>query len=138
MDKNIAAILNDNAVTVHVTLNQDAKQQRYTYVVDKTKLQLNVGDTVVVHARSQLSLAVVQEVNEELEITPNDSIKYGWIIDKVDTDGYNQQVSINQQIEKTLSKSYQVTMRRSFAQSILESLPDAERQTLATLINPEK
>lgn len=157
MDKNIAALLREDAKTVHVTFEEidrdflDEVEERfvttpagaklriggnagprlYTYV---THLEVKTGDTVVVLANKETKLATVVRVDSEVEIEPNSNVAYKWVIDKVDLVAYEENQQRNEEIEKTVSEAYRVNLRRSFAQTVLQGVEDSRREQLTLLL----
>lgn len=130
MDKNIAAILRNDARTVHVRFDQNGKL--YTYV---THLAIKEGDFVIVQVECHLKVVEVIKVDEELEIDPNSDIKYHWIVDRVDLESHQENEAKNAKISKTLGKAYQANLRRSFADTVMASLPDGKREEIALLLS---
>lgn len=160
MDKNIAALLREDARTVHVLFpydnggigqndarlqgqpkvaahpNEASKQWEdgrplYTYVTD---LALKVDDYVVVPARGQFKLAMVKRVDEGVEIEPNADITYAWVIGQVDVAGYDANLARNREIEATVGKAYQARLKRSFAEEILHGIGGPASDRLHVLI----
>lgn len=130
MDKNIAAILRENTKTVHVMLHvgkgDDPVIKTYTYV---TTLDLEPSDLVVIDANGICRVAEVMRVDNDLEIEPNSSIKYKWVIAKVDTKAYNADMVRNTEIERRLAGVYRKNARAAYAQQFLEGV-DAETVAL--------
>ena len=152
MDKNIAALLREDTRTVQVSFDQIAEDfdedvpapkgyatnrpkapgaKLYTYVTDLT---LALGDTVIVEARGNLSLAFIRDVHDDVKIEPNSDITYKWVVAKVDLSGHAENVRRNSEIEQTVTEAYRNNMRRSFAQQILAGVDDAHRDGLARLL----
>jgi hypothetical protein len=153
MDKNIAALLREDAHTVHVSFDQVAEDfddedsqptkaytsnrpkspnaKTYTYVTD---LPLVVGDTVVVEAQGKINLAFIRRVDEDVKIAPNSGTTYRWVIAKVDMTGYEANIERNKEIEQAVSDAYRNNLRRSFAQQILSGVDDSHRESLQRLI----
>jgi hypothetical protein len=121
MDKNIAAILREDAKTCAVQFaNNDggSVSQPYTYV---THLDLEPGDYVVVPAGGQdaLKIAEVVRVDDDLEIEPNASVKYKWVVDVVNVKAARENRDRNAEIEKMLASSYRTNARQAYAQQFL-------------------
>jgi preprotein translocase subunit YajC len=138
MDKNIAALLREDAVTVRVQFQQTVAEQKqgftqqsYQYV---TNLKLQEGDKVVVDGGGKMKLAEVVEVHETVEIKPNEDIQYKWILLKVDLSEALANAQRNKQIEDTVSDAYRANLRRSFAQQILSGVDDSQRDALTLLL----
>lgn len=143
MDRNIAALLREDARTVHVRYFETqvdpgtfrpatfrpAKQ--YTYV---THLGVKVGDKVVVQASGQIMIAEVKKVDEDVQIEPNDSIKYAWVISVVDTAAFEANMERNRQIEASVADAYRKNLRRSFAEQVLSGLTKAKRLEVSKLL----
>ena len=73
----------------------------YTY---KTRANLASGDLVIAPNNSGESIkygfAIVVEVHEVVEIEPESTIKYGWIMQKVDTDAYAEALRSDEEWRK--------------------------------------
>jgi hypothetical protein len=149
MDKNIAAFLRTDAKTVKVCFIQDRfkdeddysvtllgkdfnlSPKAYTYI---TNLDLKRDDLVVVYAVGIPKIAVVMEIDEEIDISPNDKIEYKWIISKVDFTSYLENIKKNAQINKTCKEAYKKNSRKQFAALLLAEMPEESRTELLTLI----
>jgi len=143
MDKNIAALLREDARTVHVTYfstRQDkgfnidpAPAKHYTYV---THFPLVKNDKVVVMAGGQIMLAQVMHVDDEVKIDPNDSTRYAWVIAKVDMEAHEANMARNRAIEESVADAYRLSLRRSFAEQVLGNLSKTKRLEVAKLLKP--
>jgi len=138
MDKNIAALLREDAVTVEVAYQQSeaerkqgALPQTFKYV---TNLKLATGDKVLVEASHRLRLAEVHDVHAGVEIRPNEEIQYKWVLQKIDLTEAIANAGRNKQIEDTVADAYRNNLRRSFAQQILSGVDDAQRESLTLLL----
>jgi len=120
MDKNIAAILREDTTTVQVTFSDsvNGRSRPYTYI---SSIALEVGDTVIVASGSEenFKMATVHSVDKELDIEPNSTTKYKWIVGKVDLTAHKQNMARNAEIEKLLAKTYRVNARQAYAQQFL-------------------
>ena len=149
-EKNIAALLDEQAHTVQVAFTTDAEALHYTYVTD---LDLTVGDVVVVPVPVRiiptrkedirrvladknvcLKLAVVQAVDKTVDIPANDDKEYAWVIAKVDTTAHAEKMERNRQIERAVAQAYQRSLRKSFAERILGELAEDDRVSLLKLL----
>jgi hypothetical protein len=128
MDKNIAAILREDAKTVQVTFPGNDKP--YTYV---THLDVVPGDFVVVKAREALQVVCVKSVDADLAIEPNSDVRYAWIVAKVDMASHAENTARNEAIEKTLAETYRKNARQAFAQTLLAGAPEDQRAQLLAL-----
>jgi hypothetical protein len=121
MDKNIAAILREDAKTVSVQfLNNKgfAQSSSYTYI---THLDVKIGDLVVVPAgaENELKICEVTDVHEDFQIEPNADCKFKWIIDVVDIDAARENQQRNKEIESMLAASYRTNARQAYAHQFL-------------------
>ena len=121
MDKNIAAILREDAKTCAVRFmgsNGSPESAPYTYV---THLNIEVGDYVVVPTGCQdaLKIAEVVRVDDDLEIEPNADIKYKWVVDVVNVKAARENRDRNAAIEGMLAASYRTNARQAYAQQFL-------------------
>lgn len=139
MDKNIAAILREDARTVTVRYTSgrtygsktDDANTAYTYV---TTLALSPGDLVVVPCKSHFSVAEVVEMHDDLRIQPNEDIQYAWVAQKVDLTEFLQIREQNKALQEVVGKAYQQNLRRSFAQSVLANLSDEQKSAVTGLL----
>jgi len=123
MDKNIAAILREDATTISVMFTNDngmPGSRSYTYV---THLPVEVGDFVVVPTGSSdlWKIAEVTAVHAELDIEPNADIKYKWVVDVINASAARENTARNQEIEKMLAKSYRMNARQAYATQFLSN-----------------
>jgi hypothetical protein len=121
MDKNIAAILREDAKTVSVQfMNNKGSTQgsSYTYI---THLDVKVGDFVVVPAGydNELKVCEVTDVHEDFQIEPNADCKFKWIIDVVDIEAARENQQRNKEIESMLAASYRTNARQAYAHQFL-------------------
>lgn len=131
MDKNIAAILRNDTHTVSVSFS-GGTSKHYTYI---TNLDFNVGDFAVVCVSGEFKVVTIEKVSDDLNITPNSDVTYKWIAAKLDLTEYWSNMARNEEIEKTLSKAYQRSMRESVASSVLARLPDDVRAAVTPLLS---
>lgn len=133
MDKNIAALLRTDTRTVEVLLYTDSTRapKAYTYVTD---LDLQVNDKVVVDANGEYKLAEIAAVHDGVNIEPNSSMQYKWIISKVDTTQYDANMAKNKEIEQMVGKNYQQNLRRGFAEQILNGMDAKGRNAVTKLL----
>jgi hypothetical protein len=133
MDKNIAAILREDAITIGVLFEGNEKQ--YTYVCT---FPVKVGNRVVVDARGEFKVAYVARVDSDLQIRPDSSTQYKWVVDVIDLERYSRIEEENSEIETVVSKAYQSNMRRSFAATVLASIGEDAKNRLTSIIDPHK
>lgn len=140
MDKNIAAILREDARTIEVRYttgrmygnkSEDANAT-FIYVTDIADLK--EGDLVVVPCQKHFSVAEVVEMHDDLRIQPNDEIEYRWVVQKVDAARYYKTLEQNRELQGVVGKAYQQNIRRSFAQSVLANLSDSDKAAVAGLL----
>ena len=121
MDKNIAAILREDAKTISVQFLNDEGMNvgnSYTYI---THIEVEVGNFVVVPSGSYecLKICQVDEVHDDLNIEPNADIKYKWVADVIDLNAYQENQRRNKEIEGMLAASYRVNARAAYANQFL-------------------
>ena len=155
VDKNLPAILDDSAFTVHVRFQHSEGSTTYLYVSNIQSLK--VGDVVVVSTSSpsrpagewlkehlgelfpdRLDIAIVVQVDNEVLIDPGRQIKYTWIVSKLDLSYYNALSIRNKDIESKYASAYKLNMRRQFAAGIRASLPSDELEALQKLLGSNK
>lgn len=100
-------------------LLSDLSPKEYTYV---THLDFKVGDLAVVRAAGSIKVAYVCRVDDGCEIEPNQSVKYSWVIDRVDQEEYDKQMDINKELETTVNKAYKQNVKNQFRQLVLGTI----------------
>lgn len=136
MENNIAAMLMPRAKTVDVRFfgsDGAPSGSTYRYISEQP---LEQDDIVVVQTGSnnRMVTAVVAEVHDDLLIEPNEDIKYKWVVAKVDIKPFEALQERIKEIERQVSGAYKRNLRRGFADAVLASLPDNERNDLQKLI----
>jgi len=132
MDKNIAALMREDAHTVHVKF-APGDRQKYTYVASKS-LGLKVDDTVVVMTENGLWVATIKTCDDTVIITPGDERTYKWVIDKVDMAAYEADMKRNEEIERITAAAMRTNMRSSFAHNVISAVTGHERDALLKLL----
>lgn len=137
MDKNIAALIREDAKTVGVSFSSGGKV--YTYV---TNLDFALGDFVVVSVyraseafENTLQVVCIVEVHNELRIEPNSDIKYKWIMAKLDTSVALENEAKNAEIEALLQNAYVSNIRKQFRQQMLENVDVTTVERLSAVLN---
>jgi hypothetical protein len=146
MDKNIAALLREDAKTVHVSFDMDyekatrngeiayaatLKRKVYTYV---TNLSLSPGDSVIVDAQGVMKVVHVISVDADVQLEPNADVYYKWVVCKVDTSGDTENMVRNIAIERTVADAYRANLKKSFSQQILSGLSEDKLKEVQLLI----
>lgn len=152
MDKNIATFLREDTKTVGVRFIQDnfdksdkgyrpmtimgddmyrLSEKVYTYVTD---LDLKEKDLVLVFAQGVPKIVVVDRVDDEISIQPNDDVEYKWIVCKIDLTQYNENLMKNAEIVRTVGQSYKKNVRRQFQAMMTEGLEEADRIKLLSIV----
>jgi hypothetical protein len=128
-EKNIAAFLRDDAVTVLVAFENNAEAKCYTYI---SHLPVKVGDIVAVVARDLLTIGYVTFVDNELKLEPGSEIKYKWIVGIIDKDAHFENEKKNAEIEQVVSEAYRSNIKRAFSQQVFAGLEsNAQKRILA-------
>lgn len=144
MERNIAAMMHDEAKTVGVKFQNRAEKvglqglpvaKEYTYV---TIQPLAVGDLVAVYAGGAIQVAEVSRVDALLDIEPNDNKEYEWIVQKLDTKPYEAQAARNDALKTLIKENYKLTARSQMRELMLNSLSaDKAKEALALLNTPK-
>lgn len=143
MDKNLAAFLREDAYTIKVKFQKDSQDQyhdnEYTYVTNIPGIAF--GDFVVVPYKSRnsnavrLSVAIVCEVHNDVDIEPNSDIQYAWVTSRIDMQASIKLAEENETITKQLAKAYRTNARRSFAQSVLEAADNDTKLLISGILH---
>ncbi len=151
IERNIAALLREDAKTIRVrfyesqydkvrrennsiandTMETFTSQKVYSYVTD---LELELGNMVVVEAAGQFKVALVVEVDDSVKVEPGHEYQLRWVVCRIDTTAYEQNMKRNKEIEELVQQAYQKNLRRSFAQQILAGVDDTARDNLQKLL----
>ena len=138
MDKNAVAFIRNDVISLHVVFPEPSGvsgfPRKYHYLT--TDSSIDQDDWVIVEVRGVFKCARVSLAPRELQIEPNSSITYKFIVGKVDTSAYQTLLESNSKIEDMLKTSYRTTLREGFRQTLLAGL-DAEKQaSLSIILNP--
>ena len=145
MDKNIAALLRQDAKTIRVTFEQtrydreyisrnggEREQQKlYNYV---THLDVKVGERVLVEAAGQMKVVTVVNVDDTVQVQPNAEYELQWVIMKIDLTEHEANMERNRKIEEAVADAYRANLRRSFAAQILSGVEGEARAQLENLL----
>ena len=91
-------------------------------------------DAAAMLNNQRLSIAKVVEIDELVDIEPNDDTEYKWVICRIDLEDYAALLVRNKQITDAVQEAYKQTLRRTFAERILGELPDSTRTALTQLL----
>lgn len=134
VERNIAALMREDAKTVEVNFNDGSKS--YTYI---TSLDIKVGDHAVVDCGGDdFKVVQVLEVHDDVEIEPNSDTKFKWLVAKFDLDHYKSNEAKNEQIEKVMATGYRTNIRRQFAASVMACLSDEKKAELTAIVSGEQ
>lgn len=150
MDKNAVAFIRNDVRTLLVAFIDSEKgsteeytpealrqralpYQKYTYLTIDPNLQ--AGDWALVSVRGIIKTAYVVSVSDELGIEPNAPVTYSFIVGRVDLAPYQSLVEQNAKISDMLRTSYQSSLREGFRQTLLNGLPEDQRNSISLLLN---
>jgi hypothetical protein len=102
MEKNIAALLRTDLVTIHVSF-LDGTGKLYTYV---SRFSVEPSDYVIVYAVNTLKVVKVEVVDSCVKLQPGDAIKYKFVVDVINMANYTADMERNKQIEETVAVAY--------------------------------
>lgn len=135
MERNIAAIMREDAKTVEVNFG-GTSSKIYTYVTD---LDVAVGDHAIVECGNDgLKVVQIMGVHDDLNIEPNSDVEYKWLVAKFDLEHYKLNQAKNAEIETVMATGYRNNMRRQFAASILAGLSEDKQAELSSIISGQK
>lgn len=144
MERNIAALLREDAYTIRVTFNTARRDQTYlkahpdesvkSYNYVTTIPGLKIGDFVVVEAAGQYKVAIVEFVDNSVEIPPQYEHELRWVIAKVDFSPFEALMAENAKIESLVQEAYKANLRRSFKQQILSGVDARDAEALQLLL----
>ena len=159
MDKNVAALLRNDAKTVGVRffLQKDqeayANSQRskslslgtmpeeelspetYTYVTNEN---FEPGDLAMVFVSQIPKVVRVTEVHPACQIEPDSSMQYKWIAAKIDLGSYLLNMSKNAEIEDVIAKSYKRSLKSQFKSLMLADVAPEDQQLLLAALGETK
>lgn len=146
-EKNIAALLREDAKTIRVTFNltryenewargeEHVQEKLYNYV---THFDVQVGDSVLVEAAGQMKVVTVVNVDDGVKVEPGADYALRWVIMKIDLTEHEANLKRNEEIEQLVQEAYQKNLRRSFAQQLLSGVDDDARNNLQKLLGGSK
>lgn len=119
MSVNLFAFLQTGARTI--TVNYQGYGNDYTYLT--TDNSIGVGCFVVVPCKpkdgpERLSVAVVVAVDNTVKLDPKDTLKYKWVIQKIDLSAANELKAREQQVLNLLEES----QRKRLVKDMLDEL----------------
>ncbi len=159
MDKNVAALLRNDAKTVGVRffLQKDqeayANSQRskglslgtipedelspktYTYVTNES---FEPGDLAMVFVSQIPRVVRVVEVHTSAQIEPNSSMQFKWIVAKIDLTNHLFNMSKNTEIENVITKSYKRNLKSQFKSLMLADVAPEDQQLLLAALGETK
>lgn len=152
MDKNAAAFIRNDVRTLLVAFIDSEKgsteeytpevirqralpYKKYTYLTIDQNIQ--AGDWALVSVRGIIKAVYVVSVSDELNIEPNAPVTYNFIIGRVDLTQYQSLVEQNAKISDMLRTSYQASLREGFRQTLLNGLPEDQRNNISLLLSKD-
>ena len=150
MDKNAVAFIRTDVRTISVAFIDTEKgsseeysaeglrqralpYQKYTYLTIDRGIQS--GDWALVNSRGIIKSVYVVSVSDELSIEPNAPVTYQFIVGRVDLAPYQSLTAQNNLIHETLKTSYQASLREGFHQTLLNGLPEDQRNSISLLLS---
>lgn len=159
MDKNVAALMRQDTRTVRVSLHPSSISVRHTSSFDPavsddespysppgpaaqpalytyvTHLNLKVGSYVAVIAKNVLSVGRVEKVDDGVEIEPNSTTKYQWVVAEIDVAPYLANQDHNKKLESVVTDAYKANLRKSFAAQVMVGIEDqATKESIQRLL----
>ena len=112
MNRHLISMLQTGYSTVAVTF-MTGSQGLYTY---KTRESFQVDDLAVVEVGCEMKIVRVREVHAEPQIDINLTRDYKWIVCKVDTTNYREELEREKIFRKEMFKIESVAPTHSFGQ----------------------
>lgn len=152
MDKNAVAFIRNDVRSLSVAFVDSEKgsseeytpealrqrvmpYQKYTYLTIDPNIQ--PGDWVLVEVKGIVKTVYVTAVSDELSIEPNAPIPYKYIVGRVDLTPYQALLAQNAKIHEMLRTSYQASIREGFRQTLLNGLPEDQRNSISLLLSKD-
>lgn len=142
--RHMLAFLQDNYTTVSVKFLNDigiiSGSKDYTY---KVLLEDNIkeGDTCVVDVSGVKKLVVVTAVHSTPKIDPSAQYDFKWIVQRIDTSRYDQQVAVEEKVRDMFFEIERENQRKKFVDEFktgLEGRPLELFNEAVALINSTK
>ena len=117
---NLAAILNEDLVTVRGTFEKETADKIYTYKCHKDiATTLGVGDFLIVEGMHHgFSVMRVTAIDDELDINPESDIFYKWAVGKADLAFYQSLKAAEEKQVEHLQKQRRRAVRHAYIQSL--------------------
>ena len=132
MEKNLAALIRDDAKTIKVQFGQTGKV--YTYV---THLDVKIGDHVVVPTsdENRYSVAEVKAIDDKCNIDQGSDLEYKWVIHVFNLEDHLLNEARNRQIEELVADATRTSMRRTFLENILAGVEPEKRKEIEAVVS---
>jgi hypothetical protein len=132
IDVNIAALIRDNVTTISVKFPPERGEMQsdkgYTYV--SRFMDHKPGDWVIVPATNQsrivYKMVQIESVDATVQIDVGSTIKYKWVVCKVDFEEYESDMQRNLILEKTIARGYAAKLKKSFREQFMSQLEDGD------------
>lgn len=130
----LLALLQTGYTTVQVCFDDNGKGQTYTYKAP-TKMDIAVGDMLVVPARDTFSLGWVKAVDKLPKIDVKAPFEYRWVVQKVDTSAFTDQTEREAQALEQLEDAQRAEAQRKAMELLLG--PTVDSSAFLALINAQ-
>lgn len=95
---------------------------------------VQVGDHVIVDTKFGLSFGRVHVVDDGLDLQPGDTVRYQYVVSKLDFGPYATLLNDNTALETVFRDSYQQRVRETFRETMMAGLPDSARSQIQALL----
>lgn len=140
-NKHILTLLQENYTTVKVRF-AEGNGKLYTYKAPND-LELKEFDIAVVYASGQYKVVTVMDVDVVPVLDLDAEYDYRWIVQKVDTDAYEERLEREKQFEQLLLQIERKKQQRAIRDELiagLDKLPGVKQEldTALRLLNPDQ
>lgn len=128
-----------NFVVVPTAVRAKAEAESVRANITRASLNTQVSQRLLddaeylVKSQQRLSLALVVQIDDVVDIQPDSDVVYKWVVAKVDLEPYGKLLTRNKEIEDAVADAYKANLRKSFAERILGDLPAEQRNRLLAL-----
>lgn len=127
----VALLLRDDIVTVQCAFDEQADKE-YSFVCDKSlAAELELGDRVVIKGnRDYFQIVHVRQVDEDCDVDTSAAFNYGWVVSKVDTAQYEENVKKTEEVVAKLKKRQREATRKQAlaAMGIMDAMELLEKE----------
>lgn len=127
----MVSLLQENIMTVKVRF--DSSSKLYTYKTRMTDLE--VDDWVVVAPRGQMKVVQIVKIDDAPDFDIDSGLRYDWIVQKVNTDEYENLVADDERAYELLVESERHVARKKLVDAYSDNIGLSKKEELIKLLS---